>query len=332
MVHRPPAVQVPPAVQAPVVQASPVVQAPPAVQVPTPHPPTATTRADIDPPTRPVEYLTVRLDPDPVERGFGDTMDVPAAAMPRMRQASPDDQSPPGGGFRRGPAILLGVAVLVVIVVVAVVASIVATGVDSDRGRTGALQTGETGADAFGGTPPDSLAQVSAARASALLKQAGERPAGKIKQGFTWKDDNGLNLMATLSDPTTKGITLTVVHVAGLDSEPRTLRTMVDPNLPACTGVAPRAGFTTGSMFVRDLNGDGVAEVTIGWSSRCGDADTSPSLAKLALISDGAKYIIRGDGVIGKDGSGTPAPAPGRSNWPKDFLSAATTLYSSLYF
>lgn len=297
-------------------------------------PPTAPPRSDGDPPTRPVEYLTVRLDPDPGPQRSGDTMDVPAAAMPRMRQAQPDRPAS-HTGIRRGPAIAIGVGVLLVVVLVAVIASKVGLGVDP-RSPSNAAIAASPPTTQFPGAPPQSLAQVPAGRADTLLRKARQPTTGTVRQAFTWTDDNGMNLLVASSLRTSSGTTLRVVHVAGLDKTPRTLRVMTDPDLPLCSGSGGgsgsggRAEFTVGSMFVRDLNRDGVAEATIGWSSRC--PGSSRSEAKLAMISGTNKYIIRGQGEIGHAGSGTgrPDPVPGR--WPPAYLKPLTTLYSTLYF
>lgn len=291
--------------------------------------PTAPPRPDGDPPTRPVEYLTVRLDPEPRPPRSGDTMDVPASALPRLRQARPE--RPEGSGFRRGPAaavtIVIAVGVLLVVVAVAVIASKVATG---DPGPSGSASTVVASpANRFPGTPPDGLTPVSAGRAATLLRQAGETDPGTVRQAFTWTDDKGQNLLVTATRRTSSGTTLRVVHVAGPASAPRTLRTMIDPSLPLNCANGGRASFTAGSIFVRDLDDDGVAEATIGWTSRCSGGRTE---AKLALVSGSSKYIIRGRGTVGERGSGSADPDPARGSWPPGFFKPVAALYRSLYF
>src|SRR4029077_20245023 len=69
--------------------------------------------------------------------------------------------------------------------------------------------------------------------------------------------------------------TLEIAQVADVDVKPRTLRVMRDPGLPGrCDGGGAQAsvGFTDGSVAVTDMDGDGVTEVSIGWTARCGGA------------------------------------------------------------
>jgi hypothetical protein len=119
-----------------------------------------------------------------------------------------------------------------------------------------------------------------------------------------------------------------VIHISQLDDQPKTLRIMRDPNLPDCKGTGT-AGFTNSAVIVRDLNSDNIAEVTAGWSSRC--ADSNQSQIRLALITNGDKYIIRGQGVIGQAGSGSSELDPKASHWPKSYRVALTKLYRKLY-
>ncbi|MFI7585945.1 M949_RS01915 family surface polysaccharide biosynthesis protein [Spongisporangium articulatum] len=297
-----------------------------------PHPgPVSGLSTHPDPPTRPMEYLTVRLDPDSPANGLrpisGDTMEVPAAAMPRLRQGPPSEPRP-APTVQRGPVILLAAGVLLVIVTVAVIASRVATGA-GPRTTLGPATSATPAPAVFSGTPPRNLEQVNRAKATQLLARAHRSAGGTIKRAFTWTDGNGMNLLVTASNRTSAGTSLRVTQLARLDGKPQVLRVMIEPDLPECSGDDPKAGFTAGSMFVRDLDGDGVAEATVGWSSRCG---SGPSVAKLALLSDGQKYIIRGEGDVGNAGSGSGVPDPVAARWPAKFLGPLTTLYRSLYF
>ena len=138
-------------------------------------------------------------------------------------------------------------------------------------------------------------------------------------------------MVSAISPGTGARQTLTVIHVAELfSSNPKTLRVMRDPNLPVGCPGGGTAAFTKDAMLVRDLNGDGYADVTVGWSSRCGSKGAK-SEVKLAVISNGKKYIIRGRGVIGSS-SGTTAPDPGTSHWPATYLSTADHLFHKLYY
>jgi hypothetical protein len=186
-------------------------------------------------------------------------------------------------------------------------------------------------AAALTGAPPSGLRKLSDGEATELLAKAGQGANGEINEAWTWTDKNGRNLVVTTTEVTGRNRkTLRVIHLADVDGDIRTLRVMRDPNLPDCKnkGAVGAAGFTKNAMMVRDLNGDGIAEVTAGWTSRCG-ARTGNSEIKLALITDGKKYIIRDEGVVGKAGAGSPDPKA--SSWPKGFYPALTKLYKKLY-
>lgn len=181
------------------------------------------------------------------------------------------------------------------------------------------------------GTPPSGLKKLSDREAGTLLAKAGQGANGRIGEAWTWSDKNGRNLVVTTTEVTGKNRkTLRVIHLADVDGDIRTLRVMKDPNLPECKNASAvgAAGFTKNAMVVRDLNGDGIAEVTAGWTSRCG-ARTGTSEIKLALISNGDKYIIRDEGVVGKAGAGSADPRSSR--WPDGFYPALTKLYKKLY-
>jgi hypothetical protein len=222
-----------------------------------------------------------------------------------------------------------GLVVLLMLLVVLVFDN----GGDSDRTAsptpTAAAHSATAG---FAGKMPDGLKKLSDGQAAELLKKAGQGSGGTIVEAWSWNDDNGRNLVVTTTEAVSRNRqSLRVIHLAHLETaRPRTLRLMIDPGLPRCrnSSTAGYAGFTKYSVLVRDVNGDGVAEVTAGWSSRCG-AKTGSSEIKLALITNGTKYIIREQGVIGKAGAGTPAPRA--SKWPAGFYTALRRLYTQLY-
>jgi hypothetical protein len=213
------------------------------------------------------------------------------------------------------------VAVLLVVLVVRVL-----TG-GGDDAPPPVAQT-STGQNAAAAGQPKDFAKVGAAAAVKDLRRAGEA-RGDVVGAWRWNDDNGRNLLATTRERSGANQTLRVVHVAALDEDPKTLRVMIDPNLPGCRGGGGTAGFTKNSVQVRDLDRDGIAEVLVGWFARCGGAD-SDSTVKLAVLSDGDKYILRGQGVVGSGGS--QAPEPAAKSWPKPFLKAATSEFKTLYF
>jgi hypothetical protein len=173
---------------------------------------------------------------------------------------------------------------------------------------------------------------VPADEAVTQLSAAGLR-VGTITAAWGWSDENGKNLLVTATSRARNRTTLKVFHVARSESDPKTLRVMTDPDLPRCRTIEPgaAAGFTAKTLSIRDLDEDGIAEVLVGWSSRCGARGTQ-SQVRLALISNGEKYIIRGAGVVGTDGSGSSRPDPAARRWPKAYLSAATKLFREVYY
>jgi hypothetical protein len=185
-----------------------------------------------------------------------------------------------------------------------------------------------TGQNAAAAGQPKDFAKVGTAAAVKDLRRAGEA-RGDVVGAWRWSDENGRNLLATTRERSGANQTLRVIHVARLDKDPKTLRVMIDPGLPGCQSGGGTAGFTKNSVQVRDLDRDGIAEVLVGWFARCGSA-AADSTVKLAVLSDGDKYILRGQGVVGSGGS--QAPDPAAKSWPKPFLKAATAVFKTLYF
>jgi hypothetical protein len=228
--------------------------------------------------------------------------------------------------------LLLGAAAALVILLIVIVALVSGRGTKRDQEARDSQATTPTvaaGANAFTGKEPDGLEQLGAVEAAAQLRRAGQTAGGSIVEAWGWDDKNGRNLVVT----TVTGVgvrkrTLRVIHIAGLDGEPRTLRVMRDPNLPANCRGAGSAGFTPKALIVRDLNADKIAEVISGWTSRCGNAQAESQI-RLALITNGDKYILRGQGVLGSATDFTPDPRPSR--WPDNYLKMLSAQYQKLY-
>jgi hypothetical protein len=220
---------------------------------------------------------------------------------------------------------------LVVLLVLLVVLLFDGSGGDPVTATPTPAGKGNTVASTLVGTTPDGLKKLTDGQATDLLAKAGQAGKGQIVEAWTWNDKNGRNLVVTTTEVTgSNRQTLRVIHVADLDGDPQTLRVMTDPNLPDCKNRAAvgAAAFTPSSMVVRDLDGDDIAEVTAGWTSRCG-ARTGTSVMKLALISDGKKYIVRDEGVVGTSGAGSPDPKA--ADWPKGYYGFVTRLWKKLY-
>jgi hypothetical protein len=183
------------------------------------------------------------------------------------------------------------------------------------------------------------LGGVSADQATTLLQRTDDSEVGNIEKAWTWTDRNGLNLL-TLSSSTPDGAdpesssTLQVTQVADLDGAPQRLRVMSDP-LTCAEGTALDTGFTDGSVQISDLDGNGVAEASIGWYGSCEGSEPS-AMVKLALISDGRKFILRGNGRLATQTPNAPATEgfeaePPRDSWPKPFYTTAESLYHLVY-
>jgi hypothetical protein len=238
---------------------------------------------------------------------------------------------------RRPPARTVLVAALAVLAVLAVIGVVrwAAGGSDADGGSSAVGATKTSGAPdpkiaaSFGGVAPGDLTSLTDEEAQRLLDEHGHGDAGSVVEAYSWSDANGQNLAATTSQDADAKVDLQVFHLAGLDSDAKTLRVMRDPGLPDCDGKGT-ASFTRGSLLVRDLDKNDVAEVAVGWTTKC--AGDTKSLAKLALITGGQKYILRGEGEIGTPGSGSPAPEPAASSWPKEYQPALVRLFRQLYY
>jgi hypothetical protein len=200
-------------------------------------------------------------------------------------------------------------------------------------GSTPSTSTPSSKPTALAGDAAKNLEEVTRVSASKTLQKAGANAGGTVVEAWQWDDKNGTNLVAAIKVPTSKGkTTLKVVHVDKVSSnDPKVVRVMVDPDLPQCSGgkAGGQAAFAKGGMKIQDLNSDGYAEVIVGWSSRCG-VKSNPSEAKLALITRGDKYIIRGSGVLKQ--SGDIAPSPAAKDWPKSFYNAVSKRYAELFF
>lgn len=170
------------------------------------------------------------------------------------------------------------------------------------------------------------------------IRRAKDLPKGvKAPKGFEsalkWTDKNGENLvMLAVSNRLSKNAegealpsaVLTVDHILiSSGQKTRTLRSVRD-------GVAPcdfdlTAEFL-GTAVLTDLDGDGIAEVTIAYQLSC-KSDISPDIVKLLVIDNGKKYILRGESLYpGEDGKmrgGEFEPDPDAARWPKVFLDHA---------
>jgi hypothetical protein len=187
------------------------------------------------------------------------------------------------------------------------------------------------------------MTSLSAAAGAAALRAAGIAPYGEVRQAVRWTDRNGRNLLvATLhidlatANGTPTAATLRVVHLAHLESRRTTLRVLTDPSGPACE--FDFVFDVTDDYFVAgDVDRDGYGDVSVAWSTSClSEADRSQ--AKVALLSNGQKYILRGHGwpygMPDSPGNWPEASIdevePG-GQWPPGFRRAAENVFIKLY-
>ena len=319
---------VPPVTPLPPLRRSEIVAEPAAVNPPSPAPRAAATTI-----TLPPDGLSLNHTPADVTSEI--TGPAPTSP-PSLRGLTREAPARPSA-TRRPPsrtALAVALAVVAVLAVIGVLRwAIGGSEADGGSSAAGATKTSDTPdpriAASFGGIAPGELAAVTDDEAQRLLEEHGHGDAGSVVEAYSWSDANGHNLAATTSQDADAKVDLQVFHLAGLDSDARTLRVMRDPGLPDCDGKGS-ASFTRGSLLVRDLDKNDVAEVAVGWTTKC--AGDTKSLAKLALITGGKKYILRGEGEIGSPGSGNPMPEPVASSWPKEFQPALVRLFRQLYF
>jgi hypothetical protein len=193
--------------------------------------------------------------------------------------------------------------------------------------------------------PLSGVAKVDAAQARTQVRQAGLAVQGRGVEAWGWTDTNGRNLLLATKtvDRTEAGIvraaTLHVYHVAGLDSRPTMLLTPLrDSGVPDCD-VDFGLDFVPGSIQVSDTDGDGYGEATVGWWSLCA-GDPEPERIKLALVTKGTYYILRGTGRRASEppppaGITFPeasfAPSLPANRWPAGSYQKTVDLFHSLY-
>lgn len=195
------------------------------------------------------------------------------------------------------------------------------------------------------------LESVSPADAARLARESGEVDALTVDSAWTWTDDTGFNLTIAgwqplrAKDPTS-GIVIRVLRLANLDGRPRA-SDLLDEQVDCDRRGAVRAGFTPEAFRVSDLDGDGMAEVSVGWWFGCEDDAPGGTTVKLALFSGGRSYLLRGSGpgpvttaglvtpsvsgVRVEARAGSFAPEPTQRAWPIPFWEHAHDLVTSLH-
>lgn len=206
---------------------------------------------------------------------------------------------------------------------------------------------------------PVDLAVVTSDTATTDLGLAGVDVRGTVDTAWEWTGTRGRSLVAAVTevisradDGSTTKAALRIHYVTGLDGKPRVRRTVKDTSVGCSDGGTVDTAFTPAAFGVRDLNGDGSPEITIGWTARCGDP-TATSRVRLAVISGTKLYTLRGVGVVtgagatdpatgadpagggagGDAGAGVaPSPVPAASTWPAQVLDAARATFHHVYY
>lgn len=279
------------------------------------------------------------------------------AGYPDQFPGPADPYAPPGGRRRSSAPLVAGIAAVVLALAVGgyvMVQSLRGPNTASpstidagDGSSAAAASPSESGSP----SPSDSAsAEVSEATdvpaddAEKQLEDAGVDVSGDIRLAKSWTDANGGNLLVASRIVTEKdgdrvtAATIKVWQVTHTDTDPKVARTMTDPSGDPCD-LDFDSDVDTGAGFVKDLDGDGIAEASVAWHRSC-RGDVGPSLVKVAVLSDGNKYILRGEGYPqGRpDDSDLDIPQasvkqvdPAASQWPDGVEDAARDVFTQLY-
>jgi hypothetical protein len=186
--------------------------------------------------------------------------------------------------------------------------------------------------------------RIDAGTAAAEVKKAGLPTSGDAVEAWSWNDANGRNVLLTTKsvdkrEGTAVGAaTLHVYQAAGLGNRPRMLlKPLRDPGTSPCE-LDFNLDFVPGSIQVADRDGDGYGEATVGWWASC-RGDPGPVRVKLALLTKGSYYILRGDGLPASMSlpagvtvpPATFTPNVPKSRWPRGTYDATVALFGQLF-
>jgi hypothetical protein len=189
------------------------------------------------------------------------------------------------------------------------------------------------------------VAEVDAGDARAQVKKAGVPVQGKGVEAWGWTDTNGQNLLLTTKSvekaegSVVRAATLHVYHLAGLDGKPRSMLTPLRDSGVSDCDVDFLLDFVPGSIQVSDTNGDGYGEATVGWASLCA-GDPEPERIKLALVTKGTYYILRGTGQRATDpeppsgitfAKATFTPNVPAARWPAGTYRKTVDLFNTVF-
>jgi hypothetical protein len=200
--------------------------------------------------------------------------------------------------------------------------------------------------------------RLSGAEGVARVRSAGTTVKGIGLEAWSWEDGNGTNVVLTTrsvdgrrADGVVDAATLRAYHVVDREGTSRLLRRIEDAGYssypPDVPGGPPKRcegdfllDFVSGALTVADLDRDGIGEVSLAWFANC-NTDISPPKVKIAVVSNGTLWILRGQGFapgVADDPAvrkQLPAPSwtasPARDTWPKAFLADAVSVFDRYF-
>jgi hypothetical protein len=132
--------------------------------------------------------------------------------------------------------------------------------------------------------------------------------------------------------------TLRVTHAAGQGDRLKVLRRLQDPGTRNCD-VDYGLDFVPDSVRVSDRDGNGIGDASVAWWASC-RGDPGPYTVKVAVVTNGLYYILRGEGQRRSDppvpgGVDVPAatfkPAPSKAGWPRNMYQDAVAEFNELF-
>ncbi|MEZ4400775.1 MAG: hypothetical protein R3B06_12190 [Kofleriaceae bacterium] len=151
--------------------------------------------------------------------------------------------------------------------------------------------------------------------------------AGKREHVVGWTDKNGTGALIITTQPQRDNgglLVATLLYREGDGSwtTDRELKELVD----ACEFDLTLAA-QVGDWTVRDLDGDGRADITVAWNAGC-RSDVSPITHKVLVVSKGEKYALRGDTLTAGVG-GTFKADPAFKGAPPALLAHAEQVWKA---
>jgi hypothetical protein len=221
------------------------------------------------------------------------------------------------------------------------------TSITTTSATTTGTSTPTTSASASSPTASPRFAdptRIDAAAAADEVRRARLRTSGDAVEAWSWSDANGRNLLLTTKSidkregAVVRAATLRVYHVAGLGDRPRMVRAPLrDPGTSPCD-LDFNLDFVPGSIQVADRDGNGYGEASVGWWASC-RGDPGPVRLKLALVTNGTYYILRGTGLLASmplpAGITVPpatfTPNVPKSRWPRGTYDPTVALFRQLF-